>query len=1139
MKKGLTYLKKQVTYVSSILIILISGACFGQNANTNQGTNFWFGFTATTDGTNAKYVVYINSFHYASGTISIPGAAWSTPFTVTPNVTTRVVVPSSDVVVTSYGTPVNQGVNVTSDSNIGVFAAIEFSERSDNSCILPVPLLGNQYYVLDYTLGSPGNNFSEFMIVAQTCVDTVQITPSQNITVGGAHSANVPYTVVLQPGQVYALQCAFDLTGSEVQSLNHAETAVFAASKWNSVGCAGTANPLYEEQYPVNTWGENYVFLPTAYAEDQCRVLAEQNNTVVTIYTGSGSYVKTLNAGQYYDTTVNYSSPVYINANNPISVGRIMRTGPCNDYYNQTTNIGDPAQVMVDANEQMSLDSITFYVTRFPTTDIDSTYLQLVTRTVDVHSVYLDNINLSGSFNVLAANPTYSYASLTILPGAHKLITTGQGFVAYWCGLGNADAEACDAGVALKEINIATASTSPSTCTSSDGTATANATGIPPFSYKWSNGQTTQTATGLSVGIYTVTVSDSDCVPHTDFAVVNIAGPNGFTATVTDSNPTCTHTTGSATANPSAGSSPYTYLWNDPSAQTTATATGLTAGSYTCIVTDNTGCKYFATTTITAYIVPAIGIAPYNDTVCGVVSQHMHVYGLNTNVYNWVPAASGLSCYTCSDPIATPSVTTTYTISGLDSNGCSASSTALIYVHTTPKPIITGKDSICAGYTDTLIASGATTYKWNGGATTDTIFRTPFSTVTYTLIGFNGASCTSHDTTMVVHVLSPAANINPPTPSVCPGDSVQLSAVGGTTYLWNTGQTSTSIWVKPVTATTYTLHAYEATCSDSTTTQVTINTRITGTISATPDTVCTSYSVVLTATPVGGPAVSYKWSTGALTPSTTVNPTGSVTYSVTIYGACDSVQLSKAVTVNPIPVNTLAPFNTICHGDSATLVATGGGTYKWSNGSTNSSITVAPSGNASYSVVVTDNGCSDTATSSVIVDVPLLSACCDDSIQLGDTAHLEATGAAAYVWSPATGLSCSNCSSPIASPTVTTTYTVTSTDASGCSAERIITIIVKNECADFNVPNVLTPNNDGINDDFVVNVLHSSSYSITIYDRWGKQVFSSSNPADYWNGRINGTDNLAPDGTYYYSIKTTCGINEYNKKGFVEVMGEK
>ncbi len=243
------------------------------------------------------------------------------------------------------------------------------------------------------------------------------------------------------------------------------------------------------------------------------------------------------------------------------------------------------------------------------------------------------------------------------------------------------------------------------------------------------------------------------------------------------------------------------------------------------------------------------------------------------------------------------------------------------------------------------------------------------------------------------------------------------------------------------------------------------------------------------------------------------------------------------VTVSTPAIITITPPNKLCYGDSTVLTATGGGSYKWSNGATTSSITVKPLTTTSYTVVVS-NGCVDSATTSISVDFLALTACCDTTIISGASATINATSSNNYLWSPSSTLSCDTCARTIATPSVTTTYTVITKDANGCTIARTVTILVEIPCADFTVPNIFTPNDDGRNDDFVINVLNPSTYSISIFDRWGKEVYASTDPTVYWNGRLLNTQYLVPDGVYYYIIKASCGTNNYVKKGFVQVVGE-
>ena len=167
---------------------------------------------------------------------------------------------------------------------------------------------------------------------------------------------------------------------------------------------------------------------------------------------------------------------------------------------------------------------------------------------------------------------------------------------------------------------------------------------------------------------------------------------------------------------------------------------------------------------------------------------------------------------------------------------------------------------------------------------------------------------------------------------------------------------------------------------------------------------------------------------------------------------------------------------------------------------------------------------------------PALFACCSTTIIYGfgsDT--IKADSSLHYNWSPSSGLNCDTCQTVIATPTVTTTYTVTGTDRYGCTVDRLVTITVEKICADFTVPNVFTPNGDGKDDKLVIKAEEMDKYSILIYDRWGKEMYISNNPEQYWNG-LTESGGEAPDGVYYYIINSTCNGNTYKKDGFVQLI---
>jgi gliding motility-associated-like protein len=447
-------------------------------------------------------------------------------------------------------------------------------------------------------------------------------------------------------------------------------------------------------------------------------------------------------------------------------------------------------------------------------------------------------------------------------------------------------------------------------------------------------------------------------------------------------------------------------------------------------------------------------------------------------------------------------------------------------------------DSICPGDSAKLkiVYQTLNKYLWSTGQTTDSIYVKPLSTTTYTCNATKG-KCNPLTLTQKI-VVKPVPYIRAVRDSVCPGDSDVVTVYDGLTYLWSNGSTQSSIRVKVDTSITYSCISLGAECNpQQLARRITVvpfpQPGITGNT-----VICTHDSTVLGAT--GG--LHYLWTDGTTTTTYTpvkFKPVVTTTYTLTAYNVLCSKDTVFTITVNPRPVVNISGPDAICAGAGAILSASGGGTYAWSNNATTRSITVSPALKTTYKVLVDSNGCTDSAYATVAVDVPLLNVCCNDSLKRGDTVHLTADSSNSYNWNPLLGLSCFTCPNPIAAPEVTTTYTITGTDSAGCVIRKTITIEVYVPCGDFQVPTVFTPNNDGINDDLVINTFNTTSFTITIFDRWGKQVFYSTDPNEYWNGRINGTDNLAPEGVYYYTISASCGNNNYNKKGFVELLGEK
>ncbi len=203
--------------------------------------------------------------------------------------------------------------------------------------------------------------------------------------------------------------------------------------------------------------------------------------------------------------------------------------------------------------------------------------------------------------------------------------------------------------------------------------------------------------------------------------------------------------------------------------------------------------------------------------------------------------------------------------------------------------------------------------------------------------------------------------------SFCTGDSIQLTAQTGTAYIWNTGATTPSLWVKSGGNYTVSLQNSSGCRGTSAIHTVTALTRPTATISSAATQVCPNDSLQLSA-PAGN---TYLWSNGATTQNVSV-PAGTYTVTVTASNGCSAKSSALAITNYTAPAPTITPSGTvtIVQGDSAHLTASGGTTFTWSNAHTGNSVYVTASGTYTVSTVTT-NGC---ITTSVPVQVIVINA---------------------------------------------------------------------------------------------------------------------------------------------------------------------
>ncbi|MDP2388424.1 MAG: PKD domain-containing protein [Bacteroidota bacterium] len=567
---------------------------------------------------------------------------------------------------------------------------------------------------------------------------------------------------------------------------------------------------------------------------------------------------------------------------------------------------------------------------------------------------------------------------------------------------------------------LVTASSTNAGCTC-NGTATATASGsVAGYTYSWYDagynaiGQNTAAATGLCAGVYNVIATSFIGCPDTAQVTITSLG----TTTVSVNSVTiCNGSSATLTATPSTGGG--TYSWSPGGATTnTISVNPASTANYTVTYTLG-GCSTSAISIVTVNNLPVVTVN--SPAICTGASATLTAAGAST--YSWNTGST-------SNPLTvTPASTTSYTVTGTDANGCANTATSTITVN--PLPVVTvNSATICVGVSTTLTATGATSYSWNTGSTSNPLIDNPVASTNYTVAGTDANGCVNTATSTITVNPLPVVTVNSAT--ICAGANATLTAAGATSYSWNTGSTSNSLIDNPVASTNYTVTGTDANgCVNTAISTVTVNNLPVVTVNSA--TICVGANATLTA----AGATSYSWNTGSTSNPLTETPVSTTNYTVTgtdVNGCVNTA--TSIITVNSLP-NVTVNSPTICTSTSGTLVATGATNYLWSTGSTSNPLTVSPVSTTNYTVTGTDaNGCVNTATSTVTVSSSLAIVINSPSVCIGQIATLNASGASAYTWSDG-----STGATIFINPATTTSYTVTGTDGA-CNGTGTATVTV-------------------------------------------------------------------------------------------------
>lgn len=534
---------------------------------------------------------------------------------------------------------------------------------------------------------------------------------------------------------------------------------------------------------------------------------------------------------------------------------------------------------------------------------------------------------------------------------------------------------------------------------------------------------------------------------------------------------------------------PNGYVANNIQNPSIVGATTAMAGTYTVTITAGAGCTTTATTTVVVNTNPIPSASNTGPYCAGDVIQLNSPTGSATD--DWAgPAWAMNDVQNPTIAASTPAMSGTYTVTVTNAQNCSATATTDVLVNPLPTPTATNTGPYCEGDLVQVNSTGGVDYDWTGPAG----FNLPNTqnanipnanmamngTYTVTVTDVNNCVSTS-TTTMVVNLLPiPVANNDGP---YCEGDMISMTSGGGASYAWSGPLGYASVVQNPV--------------------------------------------IMASTVPMSG------------------------TYTVVVTSAQNcSATTTTDVTVTALPIPTASNTGPYCERDTVKLNSTGGTQYAWVGPNTFIStlqnptiMNSAPAATGTYTVTVTDGaGCVSTTTTSVLV-VPSPTAIglfnpqnpstLKPEVYFFDESYANITN---WLWN----VDGATYTTPDFTHTFTNAgqYVVTLlvTNNYGCLDSTSFVITVDPEIGIY-IPNSFTPNGDELNEVFYVYGSEWNRMELIIFDRWGNEVFYSTDPTKGWNGRRNNTGDVLMMGTYAYKVYIIDNFGkEHNLMGHINLL---
>lgn len=697
--------------------------------------------------------------------------------------------------------------------------------------------------------------------------------------------------------------------------------------------------------------------------------------------------------------------------------------------------------------------------------------------------------------------------------------------------------------------------------------------------YLWSPGGGLSNATvsnpsasPAATSTYIVKVTDSNTCVNRDTVVVNV---NPLPIVSAGSNlELCINDTIAIGGAPT-GPLNSTYSWTPTASLVNATLANPLAHpsattNYIVTVTDTNGCVKKDTMQVLVNPLPVVN-AGADRPICFGDSTTLGAspFAVNSS-FLWTPS-NGLSSATIAQTVASPATTTTYILTVTENTTtCVNHDTVTVNVITLPLAL-TGPDvPICIGDSIQIgdVAVLGNTYSWapSLGLSSTSIsnpFAHPTNTTTYVLTETNTLTgCFKIDSLVVTVNPLPLATVTA-AQTICLLQTAFIGApaVAGNTYNWTpsnglTSSTDANPGASPAVTTTYVLtETVTATgCFKKDSVIVNVN-PLPPANGGLDKTICFGKFVQIGNSPLAGNTYSWSPSTALDTATSSqpvANPTQTTTYllteTITATG-CEKKD-TVVVNVNPLPVIVTSGNAGVCSKDSIKLSASGGATYLWSpaiglSDPTSATPKASPSDTITYHLVVTTQfGCVDSTTIHLDVNpLPLAAASaiytpsCDGlKAVYTNSSSISNSESLSYIWDFGDNSATSSDENPEHTFGYGQVYTTTLLAISQNECKNQISIVNDVQAQKDNVKialsNVITPNGDGKNDCFYYKAdgQFNECSELWVYNRWGKEIFKSSNSENCWDGKDK-NGNVVENGVYYYVYK----IQDFKENGNISV----